>query len=318
MAEESFPMRDAPMTDEQWKQVTLGIGTGVLNEGGDPYRLTNINNATNQVTVNVSTTTGLAQAIVAGFYHRIDAPVVLDVPAVTSATTYWIVLEYSPLRLESSEPPVQLKVVTGSTPDTSSGRQYLVLHKFYRRPNELLTDANYRAVKPRVAPLLQVRDTSELPEPETVIRGTVAVVHGDYPDLKIAKADPGQSVAWVSILSGTWQTVGDRTHTTNFPGAPKQFKRVGNTRYLRGQFYRATEGPYTTSGLGYLVATLGDADLPKQGMRFPVTPVIHGSGNIADADAYIVISAMNNEVRLYLTRGTCGRIDMGQISWDVD
>ena len=317
MAEESFPMRDEPMTDEQWKQVTLGIGNGVLNEGGDPYRLTNINNATNQVTVNVSTTTGLAQAIVAGFYHRIDAPVVLDVPAVTKATNYWIVLEYSPLRLESSEPPVQLKVIKDGL-DFSQGKQYLVLHRFYRRANELLTDANYRSVKPRIAPLLQVRDTSELPEPGEVIRGTVAVVHGDYPDLKIAKADPGQSVAWVSILSGKWQDVGDRANTTNFPGAPKQFKRVGQTRYLRGQFYRATGGGYGTSGAGYLVATLGDADLPKQGMRFPVTPVIHGSGNIADADAYIVISAMNNEIRLYLTRGTCGRIDMGQISWDVD
>ena len=317
MAEESFPMRDEPMTDEQWKQVTLGIGNGVLNEGGDPYRLTNINNATNQVTVNVSTTTWLAQAIVAWFYHRIDAPVVLDVPAVTAATNYWIVLEYSPLRLESSEPPVQLKVVKDAL-DFSQGKQYLTLHRFYRRPNELLTDANYRAVKPRVAPLLQVRETSELPEPDEVLRGTVAVVHGDYPDIKIAKAEPGQPVAWVSVLSGTWQAVGDRTHTTNFPGAPKQFKRVGQTRYLRGQFYRATEGAYTTSGLGYLVATLGDADLPKQGMRFPVTPVNHGTGNIQDADAYIVISALNNEIRLYVTRGQCGRIDMGQISWDVD
>ena len=316
MAEESFPMRDEPMTDEQWKQVTLGIGNGVLNEGGDPYRLTNINNATNQVTVNVSTTTGLAQAIVAGFYHRLDAPVVLDIPAVTAVTTYWIVLEYSPLRLESSEPPVQLKVVTAL--DTTSGRQYLVLHKIYRRPNELLTNASMRSVKPRVAPTLQVRDDTELPEPETVIRGTVAVVHGDYPDIKIAKADPGKPVSWVSVLSGTWQAVGDRTHTTNFPGAPKQFKRVGQTRYLRGQFYRATEGAYTTSGLGYLVATLGDADLPKQGMRFPVTPVNHGTGNIQDADAYIVISALNNEIRLYVTRGQCGRIDMGQISWDVN
>ena len=316
MAETSFPMRNTPMSDEEWKLVTLGVGSGVLNEGGDPYRLTNINNATNQVTVNVSTDTGLAQAIVAGFYHRIDAPVVLDVPAVTSTTNYWIVLEYSPDRLEQNEPPVQLKVLTQL--DTTSNRQYLVLHKFYRKPNELLTDASYRSVKPRVAPLLQVRDFSELPEPDTVIRGTVAVVHGEYPDVKIAKADPGKSVSWVSVLSGTWQPVNDRTHTTNFPGAPKQFKRVGNTRYLRGQFYRATGGAYTTSGLGYLVATLGDADLPKQGMRFPVTPVNHGTGDIQDADAYIVISALNNEIRLYLTRGTCGRIDMGQISWDVD
>ena len=315
MVESSFPMRNTPMSDEEWKLVTLGVGSGVLNEGGDPYRLTNINNATNQVTVNVSTQTGLAQAIVAGFYHRLDAPVVLDVPAVTKATTYWIVLEYSPDRLEQNELPVQLKVLTKL--DTTSNRQYLVLHKFYRRPNELLTDANYRSVKPRVAPLLQVRDFSELPEPDTVIRGTVAVVHGDFPDIKIAKQDAGQPVAWVSVLSGKWQDVGDRANTTNFPGSPKQFKRAGISRSLRGQFYRSS-GAYTTSSAGYLVATLSADDLPKRGMRFPVVPVVHGTGAGADADAYITISNTNNEIRLYLTRGKCGRIDMGQISWDVD
>lgn len=316
MAEESFPMRDEPMTDEQWKQVTLGIGNGVLNEGGDPYRLTNINNATNQVTVNVSTQTGLAQAIVAGFYHRIDAPVVLDVPAVTKATNYWIVLEYSPLRLESSEPPVQLKVIKDGL-DFSQGKQYLTLHRFYRRPNELLTDANYRSVKPRVAPLLQVREFSELPEPGEVLRGTVAVVHGDYPDIKIAKQDAGQSVAWVSVLSGKWFNLQDHANTTSFAGSPKQMKRTGPTRYLRGQFYRSS-GAYTTSSAGYIVANLANADLPKRGMRFPVVPVVHGSGAGEDADAYIAISNTNSEVRLYLTRGTCGRIDLGQISWDVD
>lgn len=318
MSEDSFPMLDKPMSDEQWKQVTLGIGSGVLNEGGDPYRLTGIDNATNQVTVSVSSQTGLAQAIVAGFYHRIDAPVVLDVPAVTTATTYWIVLEYSPLRLEQSDLPVQLKVISGSTLDTSQGKQYLVLHKIYRRPNELLTNADYRSVRPRIAPTLQVRDESELPEPETVIRGTVAVVHGDFPDIKIAKADPGQPLAWVSVLSGSWQTLKDGANTTNFPGSPKQFKRAGISRYLRGQFYRPN-GAYTaTNSAGYIVADLADADLPKRGMRFPVVPVVHGTGSGADADAYITVSNTNSEVRLYLTRGTCGRIDMGQISWDVD
>ena len=315
MAEQSFPLNEEPMSDEQWKQVTLGIGSGVLNEGGDPYRLTNINNATNQVTVNVSTQTGLAQAIVAGFYHRIDAPVVVDVPAVTTTTTYWIVLEYSPLRLEQGEPPVQLKVVKAL--DTSQNKQYLVLHKFYRRPNQLLTDANYRSVKPRIAPTLQVRDDTELPEPDTVIRGTVAVVHGDYPDIKIAKQDAGQPVAWVSVLSGQWQTLRDHSNTTSFSGSPKQFKRAGVSRSLRGQFYRSS-GAYTTSSAGYIVTNLAAEDLPKRGMRFPVVPVVHGTGAGADADAYIAVSNANSEVRLYLTRGTCGRIDMGQITWDVD
>lgn len=316
MAEESFPMRDEPMTDEQWKQVTLGIGNGVLNEGGDPYRLTNINNATNQVTVNVSSTTGLAQAIVAGFYHRIDAPVVLDVPAVTATTNYWIVLEYSPLRLEASEPPVQLKVVTAL--DTTSGRQHLVLHKISRRANELLTNAAMRSVKPRIAPMLQVENESELPEPETVIRGTVAVVHGAFPDIKIAKVDPGQPLAWVSVMSGGWTTLADHANTVSFAGSPKQMKRAGQTRFLRGQFYRPGTQAYTTSSAGYIVANLAEGDIPKRGMRFPVVPVNNGTGAGVDADAYVAVSAANNEVRLYLTRGTCGRIDMGQISWDVD
>ena len=316
MAEESFPMREEPMTDEQWKQVTLGIGSGVLNEGGDPYRLTNINNATNQVTVNVSTTTGLAQAIVAGFYHRIDAPVVLDIPAVTATTNYWIVLEYSPLRLEQSEPPVQLKVVTAL--DTTSRRQYLVLHTISRRANQLLTDAARRSVRPRIAPLLQVAEASEVPEPDTALRGTVAVVHGSYPDIKIAKSELGQPLTWVSVLSGGWQDVGDRSNAVNFPGSPKQFKRAGVSRHMRGQFTRTGGAAYTATSSGYLVATLNAQDLPRRGMRFPVVPVHHGTGNGADADAYVAVSADNAEVRLYLTRGQCGRIDLGQISWDVD
>lgn len=316
MAETSFPIKNQPMSDEQWKLVTLGIGNGVLNEGGDPYRLTNVDNATNTVTVNVSTSTGLAQAIVAGFYHRMDAPAVLDVPAVTTTTDYWIVLEYSPARLEELEPPVQLKVVTSL--DTSQGRQYLVLHKIYRRPNQLLTDAARRSVRPRIAPLLQVADESELPEPDTVLRGTVAVVHGELPDIKIAKAPVGQSLAWVSVLAGEWRDVGDRSNAISFPGSPKQIKRTGRTRSIRGQFTRTGGAAYTTTSSGYLVATLSDEALPKRGMRFPVVPVHHGTGNGADADAYVAVSADNGEIRLYLTRGTCGRIDLGQITWDVD
>ena len=79
-----------------------------------------------------------------------------------------------------------------------------------------------------------------------------------------------------------------------------------------------SSGAYTTSSAGYIVANLAAEDLPKRGMRFPVVPVNHGTGNGADADAYIAVSNENSEVRLYLTRGKCGRIDMGQITWDVD
>ena len=38
MAEESFPVVEQPMSADQWQSVTLGIGNGILDEGGFPYK----------------------------------------------------------------------------------------------------------------------------------------------------------------------------------------------------------------------------------------------------------------------------------------
>ena len=310
MAEESFPMRDEPMTDEQWKQVTLGIGDGVLDIGGGPYRLTNIDNATNRVTVNTSSSAGLAQAIVAGFYHRIDAPVVLDVPAVTTATTYWIVLEYSPLRLESGEPPVQLKAVTAM--DQSQGRKYLVLHKIYRKANELLTDAPRLELRPRVSPVTFVNNTGELPDVNQVLLGSTVVVRTP-PDILVA-ADSSGARVWESLMSPAWGPV---EYMPSYVAAPHghapKIKRQGATRSLRGRMSRLGGGNFLPSQSGgYTIITLPSGDRPSA----PQSWTVSISGATTPYFARVEIST-SGAVRAYVQRETSW-VGLDGISWDVD
>src|SRR5699024_7858947 len=89
-----------------------------------------------------------SQAIVEGFYHRLDEDITLSFPAVTKRTTYYVTLQYDPLRTDM---PVQAKVVTSL--DYSQGKNYLHLYNVTREPNQLLTDAAVRMIRPRVAPV---------------------------------------------------------------------------------------------------------------------------------------------------------------------
>ena len=310
MAEESFPVKEQPMSDEQWKQVTLGIGDGVLDVGGGPYRLTNIDNATNQVTVNASSSTGLAQAIVAGFYHRIDAPVVLDVPAVTKKTTYWIVFDYSPLRGESGDLPVQLKVVTAL--DQSQGRKYLVLHKIYRKANELLTDAPRLELRPRVSPVTFVNNAREMPDVNQVLLGSTVVVRTP-PDILVA-ADSSGSRAWESLMSPAWEPVEYMpSYVAASHGHAPNIKRQGATRSLRGRMARLGGGNFLSSQSGgYTILTLPSGDRPSATQSWTVSI----SGVNTPYFARIEIST-SGTVRAYVQRETSW-VGLDGISWDVD
>lgn len=169
MAEESFPVLEKPMTDSQWKSVARGFGTGVLDEGGNPYNLINLNNATNQGSIAVDTKVGFNHAVVSGYYHKMDAPIVVDLPAVTSPTTYYIVLLYDPT---DREKPVKLTRVTSL--DRSGGKDYLVLWEVLRQPNQLLTDAVRTKKRPIVVPSIMVDNPSALPAADSVLWGTRA------------------------------------------------------------------------------------------------------------------------------------------------
>ena len=70
MAESSFPVLEQPLTDQQWGQVTLGFGSGVLGGSAGNYALVGVSNASN--TAQLSAGGGMSQAIVSGYYHRIE------------------------------------------------------------------------------------------------------------------------------------------------------------------------------------------------------------------------------------------------------
>ena len=310
MAEQSFPVREAPMTDEQWKLVTLGIGNGVLDAGGGPYRITNLDNAKNQITVAAAPAAGGAQAILCGFYHRLDEPMVLDIPAVSSAQTYHVVLEYSPLRVENSEPPVQLKVVKDL--DYTQGKQYLILHRIHRKANELLTDASRRELRPRVAPSIFVNSMDEIPAVDQVLLGAVAMVRSPV-DVMVA-VDTGGTRSWSSLLSPAWEPVEYMpSYVAATHGHAPKIKRQGATRSLRGRMARLGGGNFLPSQSGgYTILTLPSGDRPSATQSWMVSI----SGVTTPSFARIEIST-SGAVRAFVQRETSW-VGLDGISWDVD
>lgn len=313
MAESSFPVVEQPMSANQWRSVTLGIGSGVLDGGGFPYNLTNISNAENTVEVTVSSTQGYAHAIVHGFYHTIDAPVTLSIPAVNTPTTYYIALQYDPLR---EQLPVTLGAFTSL--DRSQGKEYVVLHEIDRVANQLLTDAERRYVRPRVAPTIIVSRPRELPDPSTVLWGTTAVIHGGSPgivDIRMAvgTTDDGPR-SWRSVMSPPWETLPDTTNAVRNPssGVEKSIQRVGRQRKVTGRIARSDGSVYSSSSSsGYLVASLSAKDLPAGAQRFTV----RGAGKVT---GYVEASRSDSELRLFITEGSTNWVDLGLIEYTAD
>lgn len=174
MAETSFPVIERPLTANEWSSVTRGIGDGVLDGGGNPYALSGLSNATNTATIGIESGQGYAHAILRGFYHKIDEPVTVSLPAVTTTTTYYIVLQYSPVRTGE---PIKLLVLTAL--DYTQDKAYIVLHTVKRQRDQLLTDAEVVSLRPRIAPTLLVWKSSELPDHSKVAFGTLALAHGE-------------------------------------------------------------------------------------------------------------------------------------------
>ena len=170
MAESSFPVLEQPLTDQQWGQVTAGMGSGVLGGSDGNYAYQAVNNASN--TAQLSAGSSMAQAIVAGFYHRIDANHTITLPAISSGTrTYYVGLTYDPARHASPSGPVSITVTTSKP--SGSGKVYLPLYEVVRAANQLLSDATVRVRRVLISPTLSVASVEEMPDPTTMMQGTM-------------------------------------------------------------------------------------------------------------------------------------------------
>ena len=319
MAEQSFPVVDQPMSGEQWKQVTLGVGSGILDQGGSPYWITDYDNASNTVSMRVSTTQGTANAILRGFYHRLDEAATLSVPAVTSTTTYWIALQYDPARVADSGLPVRLGVFKSL--DRSQNKDYIILYRIVREPDQLLTDAEVTIYRQRVAPTLTVYARDRLPDPATVLWGTVAVAYGPeksvYGCMSDGAADPmrwepvaGDAAGLVSRWDGLTYMSG---YVAATHGQTPKIKRQRKSRTLRGRMARVGGGNFLTSQSGgYTVLTLPPADRPLAAQSWAVAI----AGLASPRFARVEITA-DGAVRIFPERDTPW-VGLDGISWDVD
>lgn len=242
----SYPAVGQAVDDEMWKYITLGLGSGILDQGGRPYNLTGLGsdsatNQANQMFLTVSTLTGTAQAVLKGFYHRLLQDMRLDFPMPLAETTYYVVLELNPLKAREPEGPISVKVYPNEL-NTESGREHLVLWTVTRKPNQLLTDAVASRSNPRVAPTQLVASESQLPDPSKCLWGAMYFIH-ETAETVIAVGstqEAGGPTRWLNLTSPEWlESTSGAFPWVGHAGSAKPARRVvGDRVELRGRVKR--------------------------------------------------------------------------------
>lgn len=291
--EYSYPVVNQPLNDEQWQYITLAMGNGIFDTGGRPYNLTGFNNANNTAVLKVSTITGTAQAILRGFYHRLINDMTINLPGVTTTTTYYIALCYDPIGHDSPTGPISVRVVT--VLDYTQGKHWLVLWTVLRKPNQLLTDAEVWKSTPRVAPTHLLYDRDQLPDPSKCVWGAMYFISSTAEILMAVGGDQEAQgpTKWQNLTSPPWiETPDGSSYVYTGSGYRVAIKRQGNTRELRGQWKRSTSQSFYPDS-SYLLYMLEPGDRPKQTMRFKTA----GPGTANGGTLITVTVAPNGEVQ---------------------
>lgn len=241
--EYSFPVVGQAVTDSMWQQITLGMGSGILDQGGQPYWLRNLDNATNTAVVTVSKTTKDAQAIIRGFFHRMKTDMKISLPPVSSPTTYYVVLEYDPLGHASETGPISLKVKTALT--TAQGKVNLLLWEIPRLPNQLLTDAVVIQKRPKIAPSMTVDTKAQLPQDMTgVLWGTTMTITDGVETGNVYRAtgadQSGWPQRWENDNDRGWKPITLLNAYESFTGEPPQYRVLDGMVELRGAVKHTT------------------------------------------------------------------------------
>lgn len=200
MTETSFPVVNKPLSDGQWKTIALGIGQGIIDRGGFPYRLSAKSDTADTITIDVDRVTKKNEAILDGFAHQIDTPKVLRIPAVSKATVYEVGLVYDPAKAETDAGPITLTVWTAPG-DYTVGKSRLVLHRIERGPSQVLSQAKFTEYRPRVSPQIVVSTQNHLPRAGSMLVDTVALARDTGKQWR-ADTEANGSMAWVELKQG--------------------------------------------------------------------------------------------------------------------
>jgi len=204
---------------DMYQQMSLAQGDGILitDDSEYSYRLERMpggaaeTNSTNRMVLKVSQNTGRSEAILRGFYHVLYQDMQIELPPVTTPTTYIIALTYDPRREEEVNGPIRVEVHQNDLPRTH-GRKHIVLHTVRREPNQLLTEAVIGRGRQYISPTITVVSESDLPEPTDVLYGTIAIVRSRTSGGNVVPGT-GQIFeargihGWHNLLVGPWENV---------------------------------------------------------------------------------------------------------------
>ena len=249
----SYPVVGQAVSSSMWQWITRGQGDGIIEVGGWPYRLTDLDNASNTGTLTVSTVTGTANAVVAGFFHQLSESMTLSFPMPSSGTvTYHVCLTHDPREENTADGPVSVQVYSG-TPPTTFSRTHVVLYTVRRSANQLLTDATVERFRPRVAPVLVVASEDHLGDPKQRLWGTLAVAHQtrEWFMAMGSDADVGGPTEWRNLTSPEWTQSTSTAHVWAGHGERPAWRRRGDIIELKGRVRQSSGSAYSPSNAGY-------------------------------------------------------------------
>lgn len=312
----SYPVVHQPMDDEMWQQVTLGVGSGLLDVGGRPYWLRDLSDVTDTGKLTVDTTTGTAQAILRGFYHRLNQDLTLSFPPVSQKTVYQVVLEYDPLRHKEPGGPIRVRVLTSL--DWSGGKHYLPLWDVERNPSQLLSDAKVTQKRPKISPTIHVDYPESMPDPRTQLWGATCYIrYGDEAGATYVadggSEETGGPTRWRELTTVT--TIG-KPSTDTYLWEDGRLERDGKKRRAYGRVRRAGGSDFTPTSNGFQVWFLSEKDRPASSVG-GLFGVAVGGGSTNPVFAKVTMRSSENTIVLY-PQGNSAFFDLNGFEWTVD
>lgn len=288
MAEESYPVVERPVTAAQWSTMAQAGGDGIIDRGNYPFWPGTVSSVNDTIVMQPSRYKSKsgpasgpqpAEAVLSGFYYRMTSDTTLKVPAVTAETTYWVALQYDPLRGSQAAGPIKLGVFRGAL-DRSQGKTYLVLWALRRKPNQTLQDAwaaTQAQYRPRVSPQLTVSTVDHLPTETETLVDTCAFIRDTGATWR-AETDGSGGVKWMRSENtrtldfyrmGGWDVSGSATDGIIF-----QHTREGKTFY-RAEFSLArTVGGFPVGQQWFEVGTFVPENARALGDNRPVERIV--------------------------------------------
>lgn len=252
--EVSFPVAQQGMDTTMWQQLFRGFGTGVIDLGSYPYRLTSSDTpGSGTITIHPEGK-GPAQAVIEGFFHRLPTAKTFTVPAVTSVTTFTVALQYDPTQHKRPGGPITLGLFSGAL-DRTQSKKYVILWESVRQPSSVVSQMTWVQKRHRVVPTIHVSSLSYLPDPNSdgLLWGTRALVGTGGGAVEYQLNGTAGSLRWESLSAPDWTPITLASSYTVQGTVAPAYRIIGNRIHFRGLFRRTSGSiPTTTETFGWI------------------------------------------------------------------